>query len=319
MPSIHPETPLVSPTGWIEAWRAAPGDLLYDSSGKPTPVARVARETPPRATELRISGPPIRCSTDHDLVLGTAWVSMKAWPGEAERRDPVVTERIALIGEIPEDWLEAGPPLDPWTYGLWRTTGIEDAVSVPANLADRAAEMIEARGLKVRRRTAHGKHAYLYVDGLLERLHRIDAFSEPVALAYRRAPVEVRRDLMAGALDGKGVFNRGLRRHVVIRSRRPEIVNALAEVATSLGWRSSAVHNSTQSLTRVLIDPVRMYLRDIDLAVARAAAPNKRPNEVRPAYYVHASADIEPKEYVDIHTEAGTYLIGRAMVPVRDW
>lgn len=263
--------------------------------------------------ELRISGPPLRCSIDHDLVLGTSWRSYKEWPGEGQRRGPVIAERIAIEGE------DTDTPLDPWVYGYWRVQGIEDTLPVPSELAAEAIAMLDARGLRVRSASEDRGTAYLYVNGLLEGLQRIDAFSTPgITLAYRRASIEVRRELMAGALDAKAYFKRGLPLHVTIQTSNATLVNDLAEVATSLGWRSSAVHAKNARFMRVHKAYPVMHLREMELAEARGAMKRKSGKGL-PPYYVHEWIEIDPAEYVDLRTEAGTYMAGRGMVPVRDW
>lgn len=308
MASVHPETVFVTATGWIEAWRLAVGDEVFSAEGRPTPVARVTRGLPAAAYALRVSGPPIRVSADHDGLLGLPFHGPN--PVTTEPRQPVAPKRVAV--ELPE----VDQPLPPWVYGYWRASGVEDTLPVPTEVAERAVAYLTELGMEVGRTSQDRGTVYVQVLDMVPRLDEMDAFdSLGFVLDYRRAGFDQRVELLAGVLDARATFRLGLKHHVVVRSQRLPFNDDVAEVATSLGWRSSSIRESTP-FARIHKDYPVMHIRDAELAEARSRRRTKR---VAPAYYVHSHNEIEvTEEFVDVRTESGTYLIGRGMVPVRD-
>jgi hypothetical protein len=275
-------------------------------------VRELSFELPGAAIEAKMVMDPVVVSSDHDLVLGLPWYG--TWKGPAEllpERRRRLVEPLAQIDRVVLELPELELPLDPWAYGYWRVLHLPDGtIAVPSPLAERAAELLEAASLPVARTYEDRQVSYLTSPELAVALDKIGEWPgfHP---EYLRAGAEQRRDLLAGVFDARGRFMNG----VTVEGQRA-VVEDTAELAMSLGLRASMPN---KGLARVRMSPhdVSMKLRAEELNEF-LSGPDRPGYRTEVPYMIRKAQAVPPGDFVSIKTEAGSYLLGRAMIPVRD-
>lgn len=312
MSSVRADAPLPTPTGWAAAGELRPGDAVFAASGHPTMVRELSFEVPQAAVEAKMVMDPVVVSDDHDLVLGLPWYGSWTGPPEhmVERRRRLV-EPLAKLRRVVLELPHLELPLDPWAYGYWRILHLPDGViAVPSSLASRASELLAAAGLPVARTYEDRKVSYLTSPDLAVALDKVGEWPG-FSPEYLRAGADQRRDLLAGVFDARGRFMNG----VTVEGQRAVVEDA-AELAMSLGLRASMPN---KGLARVRMSPhdAVMKLREAELHEF-LSGPDRPGYRTEVPYMIRRAKNVPTGDFVSIKTEDGTYLLGKAMIPVRD-
>jgi len=314
MTSVRADTPFPTPTGWVYAGELRPGVMLFAGDGRPTRVVVANVERPTSAYEVKMVMDPITVSGDHDLVLGLPWYGTWIGPQKLiEERNHRLTHPLAAVKRVvlklPD---RADLPLDPWVYGFWRVLHLPDGVlAIPARLIERARDLVTKAGLGITREFRDRDMVYLTSDELavaLEKIGEWPAFHPD----YMRTGVEQRRALFAGVIDARGRFMNG----VSVETARP-VIEATAELAMSLGLRASM---PVQGQPRVRMSPhdAVMILRADELNEF-LHGPNRPGYRTEVPYMIRRAKEVKPAEFVQVKTVDSSYLIGKAMIPARDY
>lgn len=313
MTSVRADVPFATPTGWTVAGDLKPGSTIFSASGKPTEVIIADDEIPNAALEVKMVMDPVVVSEDHDLVLGLPWYG--AWKGPTrflEERTRRLIHPLAPIKRVVLDLPTIDLPLDPWTYGFWRVLHLPDGtICVPANLADRARRYLNEAGLSITKTFYDRDVVYLTSPDLANALEKIghhDGFHPD----YLRSGVDQRRELFSGVVDARGRFMNG----VTIETARP-IIEAVAELAMSLGLRAS---KPTKGQPRVRMSPhdAVMRLRSDEL-YEFLHGPGRPGYRAEVPYMIRQAKGAPVGTFVRVKTADGSYLVGKAMLPARDY
>jgi len=312
MSSVRSDARLPTPTGWSRAGELQVGELVFAASGQPTMVSALGYEVPRAAIEAKMVLDPVVVSSDHDVVLGLPWYG--TWIGPAEHmveRNRRLREPLAKVSRVVLELPDLELPLDPWTYGYWRLLHLPDGtIAVPSHLAELASSKLEAAGLPVARTYEDRQTSYLTSPELAVALDKIGDHTgfHP---DYMRAGALQRRALLAGVFDARGRFMNG----VTVEGNRGVIEHA-AELAMSLGLRASMPN---KGLARVRMSPhdVPMELRAQELDEF-LHGPDRPGYRTEVPYMIRRAKHATGGDFVSIKTEAGSYLLGKAMLPVRD-
>jgi hypothetical protein len=312
MPSVRADSPLATPEGWLRAGELRPGDEVFAADGKTTVVTAVSFEAVTEAMSAKMVLDPVVVSMDHDLVLGLPWYGK--WIGPMElmtERQRRLIEPLAPTRRIVLDLPDIDLPLDPWTYGYWRVLELPDGViAVPASLIERATTHLEAVGLLVSQMFIDRDLAYITSPGLAVALRNMG--DRPGFLPiYLRAGAKQRQELLSGIFDARGQFMNG----VTVQASQ-EIVQAAAELAMSLGLRAS-IPGGTAPRVRMSPHDTVMMLRCEALSEF-LHGPDRPGFRTEVPYMIRKGKPMRGGDFVVIKTEAGTYLLGRAMLPARD-
>lgn len=312
MPSVRSDVPLVTPDGWKLAGELRPDDFVFSATGHATRVSGIGYERPAGAIEAKMVLDPFVVSEDHDVILGLPWYGH--WIGPISllpEREKRLVHPLAQIERIELQLPDLDLPLDPWTYGYWRVLHLPDGtIAVPEDLAERAVGLLESAGLSVSKRFTDQKLTYLTSPDLalaLEKIGEHPGFHPD----YLRSGAEQRRALLSGVVDARGRFMNG----VTVETARP-VVEQVAEIAMSLGLRSSMPN---RGLPRVRMSPhdAVMTLRAEELHKF-LHGPDRPGFRMEVPYMIRRASRVPPGDFVVIKTVAGTYLLGRPMIPVRD-
>jgi len=312
MPSVRADSPLPTPAGWALAGELRPGDIVFGADGGMTSIYEMHDEAVAEAYECRMVMDPVVVSADHDVMLGLPWYGQ--WIGPVahmdERRRRLIhplasTKRVVL--ELPDTDLA----LDPWTYGYWRVLALPDGVvAVPEPLAERAMMHMVSAGLPVTGVFRDRGLAYLSspdLAAMLDKLGEWPAFHPD----YMRAGAAQRRALLSGITDARGTFLNG----VTVQAARP-IIEAAAELAMSLGLRASIPRGPVARVRMSPHDAV-MMLRCEELADF-LHGPDRPGYRTEVPYMIRKAKRALGGDFKIILTETHTYLLGKAMLPVRD-
>lgn len=313
MTSVRADTAFPTPIGWALAGELRPGSTVFDASGSPTQVVVVNHEVPTSAYEVKMVMDPIVVSGDHDCVVGLPWYGQWTGPQKLlQERALRLVKPLAPVKRVVLKLPDIDLPLDPWTYGYWRVLHLPDGViGVPSHLAEKAQEHLESVGLAVARTFTDRDMTYLTSHDLatvLDKIGEWDGFHPE----YLRAGAEQRRELMAGVVDARGRFMNG----VTVQAARP-IVDAVAEIAMSLGIRAST---PAKGLPRVRMSPhdAVMMLRHQELNDF-LHGPKRPGYRTEVPYMIRQAKPATPGDFVQVKTVEGSYLVGKAMLPARDY
>ena len=313
MTSVRADVPFATPEGWTEAADLKPGHIVFAASGKPTEVILTEDEVPDAALEVKMVMDPVVVSDDHDLVLGLPWYG--AWKGPAhylEERTRRLIHPLAPIKRVVLDLPERDLPLDPWTYGFWRVLHLPDGtICVPANLAERARSYLEGAGLPIIKSFYDRDVVYFTSAELAVALDKI-GHHPGFHPDYLRASADQRRELFSGVIDARGRFMNG----VTVETARP-IIEAVAELAMSLGLRAS---KPTKGQPRVRMSPhdAVMRLRSDEL-YEFLHGPGRPGYRAEVPYMIRQAKGAPVGTFVRVKTADGSYLVGKAMLPARDY
>lgn len=254
------DTPIVTPEGWTVMGDLQVGDEVMGSDGHPVTVT-VKSEIHDRPC-YRIEfddGSDIVCDNVHlwNVVSGVAARTATETVGMedlATRFDAGETFRV--LNAAPLRLPERELPVDPYLLGLWLGDGSTKSGELTIGDAEIWDEL-KARGFEVGANT-NGRASNCEtrtVLGLMTGLREIGVLGDKhVPTKYLRATWWQRLDLLRGLMDSDGSWAKG-RRQAIFVNTRSDLAHAVAELASSMGWKVRTSHVSGYSW-RVCFTPV---------------------------------------------------------------
>jgi replicative DNA helicase len=293
------DTPVATPRGWTTMGEIRVGDQVMGSDGRPTTVVA--------ATDVMTDRPCYEVHfSDGSVIVADA---QHQWLTETLDGDRGVRTTEQIVGSLlsgshpnhavantaPLELREAPLPLSPYALGVWLGHGALRS-SDPEITAFLEVELPE--GVDVA--------AQLGALGLLKSRH--------IPLAYLRASVRQRRELLAGVLDSVGTVTATGDIRLMVASRR--LTHDVRELITGLGHQLSAAPDAGHTLAFAVDEDVfRAESKQLLHKEARRLSAVPRParfiTDVRPITSV-------PVRCIQVDAENHLFLAGRGFIPTHN-
>jgi hypothetical protein len=343
------DTPLPTPTGWVQMGNVRPGTQLLSEQGRPCSVKRVSDVKELACYRITFEdGASLVCDADHLWTtiglsdrkrLGEAGETADwrdGWTKARTQRAEDLAERVyAQEGNgqkwhlvpttRPLDLADAELPIEPYLLGAWLGDGTS-AHGAITSMDPPILQQIEAAGqaTKVRPSTlAHTAHGYS-LPGLERKLRDLGVLkNKHIPTVYLRASRIQRLELLRGLMDTDGSHLRhgtceiGLCRKV--------LADDMAELLRSMGWK---VRRYEQPTRGPLATPGgRVYRLNFTPDICPFRLPRKAERWQPSKQAIRATgrhiASIEPVETVptqciEVDSPSELFLAGEDMVPTHN-
>ncbi len=320
--ALHVATEIPTPTGWTTMGGLAVGDEVFAPDGSVTVVTAKSDEQINATYEVAFNdGTKLLADAGHRWFVGRAsngrerfeWTTTAdlatalARPSAARRYVPVAA---------PLDLPPAELPIDPYLLGAWLGDGSTDSASFAASHKngdqDFQRAMLSALGYEWRGGYVDPHKTYvprlrqpLADAGLLGHKHVPDA--------YLRSSVAQRLALLQGLMDTDGTISRSGRASFANKNQR--LIAAVAELATSLGWKVFVRHEPL--ISKVYFTPKKGDLTPFRLQrkIARIREHNGTSKSVTRRHLVSVTpVDPVPVSCITVAHPSSQFLAGRQMV-----
>lgn len=313
------DTPVPTPSGWIEFGDLRVGDWVFGGNGLPTRVVAV--------TPAQLGRPCYAVRTDdREVIVADAehlWVArLDRHKGSPTKLHPTKTlaktrrARAQLPIHGPLELPKRDLPIPPYTLGLWLGDGSSDCGAITSGEEDREElrRYVEGDGFGTRLRKdgrswgVLGLHKPLREQGLLGSKH--------IPKRYLRASRLQRLALLQGLVDSDGHVD--LRGHIEFTTTREGLVEDFLELVRSLGVKVNA-HKCKAFLNGIEIGPKW----SITFYHGEGARLQRKRDRLRWPKKRHRFVDaVEvpsvPVRCIEVEAEDGMFLVGRAMVPTHN-
>lgn len=331
------DTVLVTPTGWTTMAEVQPGDQVFDSAGQPTTVTY--------KSEVHWN-PTYRVQFDDESTLIAdhehRWiVNMGAKQQEmttlelagAVARRKVSNGRPSPAVAVTEPLVTAEVELavHPYLLGLWLADGTRGRSILSLGSTKLAAvEHLRGLGYDVRqpewsqRETEAGADRCSFViRGLQPAMKAIGMTGDKhIPVAYMRASVGQRLELLRGLMDGDGSYN-ATRKQSLINTTNKAMAIQIRELVLSLGWRACLneyqAHGFDKWTTAYLVAWRPWRFNPFSQRTDKEHLPLKAwPRATQ--RYVHSVEliDTVPTQCIGVDSPTSSYLAGETMIPTHN-
>jgi replicative DNA helicase len=293
------DTPVATPSGWTTMGEIAVGDRVMGSDGRPTTVVA--------ATEVMTDRPCYEVHfSDGSVIVADAehqWLTESLDGTVAVRTSEQILSSLRTGSELNHAVANTAPlalpecplPLPPYALGVWLGHGAFGS-SDPE-----VAALVEAclpQNLNVA--------AALGTLGLLKHPH--------IPLAYLRASVRQRRELLAGLLDSAGRVTAQGDIQLMAAGRRTAL--DVRELLHGLGHQLPVTSEAAHTLTFAIDDDV-FGVETKKLLHKEARTLAAAPRRVRFVTDVRAIASV-PVRCIQVDAEDHLFLAGRSFIPTHN-
>lgn len=239
------DTPIPTPSGWVDMGDLEAGDEVYAVDGSITTVEKAH----PIQHHRRCFRVAFDDGTSVVASDGHKWLAAHSGSGNFRRRTTLEmfesrTERYALPAREPIETRDADLPIDPYVLGLWLGDGAASAATIACHeddLHETLGEVwragftsaiqydknhIRVAGGRVKGRTGTSLQSQLRIVGLIRNKH--------IPAEYMRASRDQRLALLQGLMDSDGSI-RGRDGAVRFTGTDEGLVMGVFELAKSLG------------------------------------------------------------------------------------
>ena len=250
--ALADDTPVLTPSGWVNHGDLRPGMQVYGQHGKPVNITAVTGSTDQRLYDVVLrDGSRIRATGDHRWT-GTRRMHPAGYrsggPVWEDREMTITTDEIAemikqscyavrpfqVLASDPIEMPEADLPIDPYTLGLWLGDGNRRTGIITTNAADR--EQVAHLGHMVSSCTHDNVYGFR-VPGLTRALKDAGLQSNKhVPEAYLSGSVDQRLALVQGLMDTDGTCSAD--GGCSFTNTNEQVVDALEHILHTLGIRS---------------------------------------------------------------------------------
>lgn len=274
------------------------GEKVMGTDGTPRNVIGTGCGVEPM---FRVSGKGwyFDCNESHNLVVQNPTTKVTAGLKKGEVRDislrdfmahPSYRQRLAAVRcRIP--YHEKALPMDPYLFGLW----LGDGASSSCRITSGDREILDyLEGLPTYRYTYSdarncsdvyfGPRAWLDGMGVRNNKH--------IPHFYKTASIDQRLALLAGLMDSDGTIDHGSS-VIAMTNKRVGLVDDIADVARSLGYRVSTRHKASNSSYAVTFAPTDRLpcLLDRKVHVCSPRADSMRVKPIGVGRYVGITVD----------------------------
>jgi hypothetical protein len=344
------DEPIPTPSGWARHGELKPGDEIFGPDGKICHViARTAvQKRPPEHRLVFDDGTEIIAGDEHlweverktrkripmaynklgPKRIGRETVLLST--AEIAKHDHRADNRLGIRVNDPLDLPDADLPIDPYLLGVWLGDGTVGYAALTAGLAD-ADEMqrlLEATGIRVRRRT-HSNAVTLRIgtgvrgkrtsSDFANALRSLGVYkSKLIPPVYLRASIKQRLALLQGLMDTDGTCHRQDFMGSFCNSNE-KLVNDFCELANTLGLKPRKYRKRTTLNGRLFLSwsvnfvayksfPVFRFARKLALC---KDGPRKNPKR-----HIVSCKRVEPTpgSCIQVDRPDGLYLAGPQMV-----
>lgn len=326
-------TPIPSPSGWTTMGALQPGDLVFDSQGKPCRVRAVSAVQHERQLyEVEFDdGVVLRADADHNWI---AWNIDDLHDGRAPR---VVTTQQMLarlyrgeraMWKVPTagaaEYPEAALPVHPYVFGAWLGDGNSNNAQMTGSVTDKALldRCVALEGGCAFRADYRNKNV-LYVTlgkGVRGKLRQLGVLgAKRIPTEYLTASIDQRRELLAGLLDTDGCVDGRDNKSVVEFTSCSEVLACgVLQLVRSLGFKARLAVGSATLKGRRTGDKYRVTFtaRQPVFWLPRKLAAQKLDTEKR--WTRHCTVvDIrpvptEPVKCITVDSPDSSYLMGES-------
>lgn len=256
------DTPVPTPDGWKPHGELRVGDLVYAPCGRPVKVLWVSEQYVGPCYEVRFADcPPIVAHAAHEWKTERTWYTGRRRGPNAGPLPLVETRQLAatLTGGTRGDFVHRIPvtapihcesadlPVKPYTLGAWLGDGSAGTQDITGQDLE-VFEAISADGYPLRLKYERGEtKCYSLWNGdrslrdstsLKAALRSIGVLNDKhIPLAYLRAGIEQRMELLRGLLDTDGHITR--RGQIQFCSTNLALATGVMELVRSLGMKPS--------------------------------------------------------------------------------
>lgn len=278
------DTPIATPTGWTTMGEIRPGDMVFNSAGKPTAVIGVSPIFYDRPCyRLRFSdGAEITADSEHEWFVSSLRNGKRPGPrndakrGEYEKRNTEYISKTFRMNDSKSIYPQAkwnhrvdvAPaldlpdrdlPLPPYSLGAWLGDGNSDDARLTVAYSDwQIVDEIKSEGTQAQERARHSRTTARIVLGgnrthaartksFQAKLRKLDLLkNKHIPFEYFRAGTKQRLALLRGIMDTDGHI--GKNGHCEISLCNERLSLDVAELLRGLGYKC-AVRESDAKLT----------------------------------------------------------------------
>jgi len=243
MRAIEDSTPILTINGWTTVGKIVPGDIIYDSRGKPTTVLRVKHFTDKNLYNIQFTnGASIVACDEHLWIVSTE-------DDRRENKTRVVDTQyikthlaqgdknnISIRNTLPLEFEQKLYVIDPYILGVWLGDGFSNGTQFAVNAGSDAEYMkavYEHAGYSVRKAGAKNIYAWNVV-GLKPALNECKLIkNKHIPEEYLFGNSEQRIALLAGLMDTDGHIT--LSGRCLFTNTNIRIIDGVKFILSSLG------------------------------------------------------------------------------------
>ncbi len=334
------DTPVPTPSGWVNHGALKVGDSIYSSSGDPVKIIATEHFTGGECYKLKFDD-------DHEVIAGAGHLwrvevpSRRRIPGTLNKRQTreekiFTTEELShLVGKTkyrigiklakPIKSRSKALPIDSYLLGVWLGDGFSSA-GVICGMDEDVFTELEARGESLKYRGMREKGFRLAtVKGLQTALRKNNLFkNKHIPQKYLRAPLAQRWSLLQGLMDTDGTCD--TRGTATFCNTNENIVDGLVELLHTLGIKNNKREHGFMregEWYRFFQVSFQGYKDFNPFIINRKRERCKNP-ELRhrssKTKYIDSIEQCEsvPTNCIQVDSSDGMYLIGRAFIPTHN-
>jgi phage terminase large subunit-like protein len=350
------DTPIPTPGGWTRNGDLAIGDEVFDEAGRVCRVTGIHDDPePPSAYRVTFSdGQTIDACGDHQWVTWTHadrkqmlrsekatrfpdnWTTWRSTHSDGGPRIRTTSEILSTLrhsgrGDLNHCIPQTGPlqteerrlPIPPYALGFWLGDGSSMSGDVHKHQDDIpfVRAQFEADGYETRSRSWHQTFS---VIGLVPGLRAAGVLgNKHVPLEYLRASQAQRLALLQGLMDSDGGVEHGSQ--VCFSSKRPELADAVEELAVSMGFR--VTRNTKRAMLygvdhglshRVFFTPTIQVFRLPRKADRLRFDGNQSLRRHHRMITAVEPIPTKPMRCISVDSPSRMYLAGRGMIPTHN-
>lgn len=324
------DTPIPTPDGWTTMEGIKVGDMVFDSTGKPTRVIAVSEiKNLPCYRVTMTNGDYVVCDNEHRWVAtigkgGSHERKSHGWPVhnikrlyEAKGQKELVSIPVASPIQ-PET--RASMPIDPWCLGYWIGNGRKNDGNITAHGSDvvHVENSYVAAGYEIGavRKDPRANATSIGVKGFKQDLRNAGVLgNKQIPPCYLRADYLVRLELLRGLMDSDGCIERE-RGKAIFSSTSLAIAEQVYELIHSLGETALfSAHNQNGYGKTVLC-----YRIEWQSSVCPVSSPRKaskwRPRKLALYRAIKSIVPVEsvPTRCIAVDSPTKTYLCGKTFI-----
>lgn len=340
------DTPVPTPSGWKRHGELKPGDVVFSPEGAPIKVLAEIPQTEPASLKVTFSdGAVVRVHPNHEWTVYDRNSKQSRSGGKMKTYE---THKMAELGlhlgpkgrggryrfSVPANpviqYPEAEQTLHPYFLGLWLGDGSTTKPCITHSPKDmEPVQHLVELGYSISAVCTHQTTGvcttYFFGRGY-EELKALDfghknGRKKRIPDNYKIASVEQRLQLLAGMIDSDGFVYKKDGRTTISNINR-ELIEDLAEVVRSLGWRATiAAYEPTTSTSGVVGKHTCYQLSfnpdmAIPVQIPRKVNPKRDPQKRVRAIVSIESCEPSPGKCITV--EGGLYLVGDHFTPTHN-